>query len=106
MLCGRFVSQTPEDPKVVETIGEFLQRGVQFFDAGESCEPEQLLLGCSNVSFWTSDEGRTRSNADESQLILKCMRDELTCVIVSQCDACSDVAIECSARCTNRLLTK
>jgi len=31
------------------------------------------------------------------------MRDELTCVIVTKCDACGDVAIECSARCTNRL---
>ena len=51
MLRGRHVAKTPEDPKVVETIGEFLQRGVQFFDAGESCEPEQLLLECSNESF-------------------------------------------------------
>ncbi len=54
MLRGRFVSKTPEEPKVVETIGEFLQRVVQFFDAGESCEPEQLLLECSNESFDTS----------------------------------------------------
>ena len=51
-----------DDPKVVETIDEFLQRGVQFFDTGESCEPEQLLLECSNESFdtavalWTPDE--------------------------------------------------
>ncbi len=62
MLRGRLVAKTPEDPKVVETISEFLQRGVQFFDTGESCEPEQLLLECSNesfdasVSFWTPDE--------------------------------------------------
>ena len=31
------------------------------------------------------------------------MRDELTSVIVTKCDACGDIAIECSARCTNRL---
>ena len=34
MLRGRLVAKTTEDPKVVETISEFLQRGVQFFDAG------------------------------------------------------------------------
>ena len=49
MLRRHFASETPEHQKVVELIGEFLQCGVQFFDAGES------------------------------QLILKCMRDELTC---------------------------
>ncbi len=31
------------------------------------------------------------------------MRDEFTSVIVTKCGACGDVAIECSARCTNRL---
>ena len=60
MLRRRFASKTPEHQKVVETIGEFLQCGVQFFDAGESCEPEQLLFECSSesfdasVSFWPS----------------------------------------------------
>ena len=60
MLYGRFTSKTPEHQKVVETIEEFLQCGVQFFDAGESCEPVQLLFECSNessdvsVSFWPS----------------------------------------------------
>ena len=100
MLRRRFVSKTPEDPKVVETIGEFLQCVVQFFDTGEACEPKQLQLECSNesfdasVSFWTPDERWTRSNTDESQLILKCMRDELTSVIVTKCDACGDIAID------------
>lgn len=51
MLRGRFVSKTPEDPKVVETIGEFLQRGVQFFDTGKSCKTEQLLFEGSNEWF-------------------------------------------------------
>ena len=54
MLRGRLVAKTPEDPKVVETISEFLPRGVRFFDTGESCEPEQLLLECSNESFDTA----------------------------------------------------
>jgi len=60
VLRRRFASKTPEHQKVVETIGEFLQCGVQFVDASESCEPEQLLFECSNesfdasVSFWPS----------------------------------------------------
>ena len=109
MLRGRLVAKTPEDPVIVVSMRKVSKRNIEFIDGCESCEPEQLLLECSNesfdasVSFWTSDKGRARSNADESQLILKCVRDELTSMIVSQCDACGDVAIECFARCTNRL---
>ena len=56
----RIPAQTGQIADVVAKCG--LQRGVQFFDTGESCEPEQLLLECSNESFdtavalWTPDE--------------------------------------------------
>ena len=51
MLRWRLVAKTPEDPKVVETIGEFLQRVVLFFDAGESCEPELARLSWTALSL-------------------------------------------------------
>ena len=51
MLRGRLVAKTPEDPKVVETISEILQRGVQFFDARASVESLHFTAGgCEGLS--------------------------------------------------------
>ena len=62
MLRGRFVSKTPEDPVIVVSMRKVSKRNIEFVDGCESCEPEQLLLECSNESFdtadalWTPDE--------------------------------------------------
>ena len=62
MLRGRLVAKTLGDPVIVVSMRKVSKRNIEFVDAGESCEPEQLLLECSNESFdtavalWTPDE--------------------------------------------------
>lgn len=62
MLRGRLVAKTPDDPVIVVLMRKVSKRNIEFVDGCESCEPEQLLLECSNESFdtavalWAPDE--------------------------------------------------
>jgi len=109
-LRGRLEAKTPDDPVTVVPMRKVFQSVIEFVDGCESFEPKQLLLECSNksfntaIAFGTSDKGRTRWNAKEFQLVLKYMRNELTCVIVPRRRTTRGVAVVHFARRTNRLL--
>ena len=90
MLRGRLVAATPDDPVIVVSMRKVFQCAIEVVDGCESLEPKQQLLECSNkslnttIAIGTSNKGRTRLNAKESQLVLKRMQDALTSVNVPQ----------------------
>ena len=44
MRCGRSLADAPDDPLVVEAVGEVSERLVEFLNGAESVRLEELLL--------------------------------------------------------------
>ena len=81
MRCGRSVADPPDDPVVVEAVGEVAQGAVELGDGAESAKPEQLFLQVrmnlpvlkhwAAVSLGLAYEGRARPDAEGLELVLE-----------------------------------
>jgi len=81
-LCAAAVrnAEPPDDPEVVEAVGEVAQDAVEFGDGAESMQPTQLLLQGADespdasVAFGLQHEGRAGGDSDDLQLVLEGVR--------------------------------
>jgi len=94
VLRGRSVADPPDDPVVVEALGELPEGPVEFLDGVEGPEPEELFLEGSDeppqpelgasVPFGLPDEGRAGGDADGLELVLEGVGDELASVVMPE----------------------
>ena len=102
MLRGRSVADPPDDPVVVEAMGELPEGPVEFLDGVEGPEPEELFLEGSDepfdatVPFGLADEGRAGGDADGLELVLEGVGDELASVVVPEAGSEGDVDLVAS----------
>ena len=85
-----------DEPLVVVAVAEVLERLVQFVEAGEGADPEELFLERAPealdaaVAFGGADEGGAGVHAEESDLFLEGAGDELAPVVVPELEAARD----------------
>ena len=92
-LGGRTVAVALDDPGPVVGVFEGVERLVQLLDRLEATHPEQVLLERpdealgATVTFGLADEGGRRRDAEEGELALEVVGNELAAVIVAQLEA-------------------
>ena len=101
VLRGRSVADPPDDPVVVEALGELPEGPVEFLDGVEGPEPEELFLEGSDeppqpelgasVPFGLPGEGRAGGDADALELVLEGVGDELASVVMPEAGPEGDV---------------
>ena len=99
MRLGRSVADPPDDPVVVEAMGEVAEGLVELSDCPEPVQPEPVLLEGvdepldASVALGLAHEGRARLDARSPQVVLEGVRDELASVVVAQHRALGDVGV-------------
>ncbi len=99
MLGRRSVTDSPDDPLVVEAFSELPERGLEFREGGEASEPEQLLLEGADepldvsVAFGLPNEGWAGGDPDGAELVLEGVADELAEVAVAEQHALRDADV-------------
>jgi len=99
MHCGRSVADPPDDPVVVEAVGEVSERLVALCDCPEPVQPEQLLREGADepldasVPLGLADKGRARLDSRSPEVVLEGVRHELASLIVAQLRTLGDVGV-------------
>ncbi len=77
MRCGRSLADAPDDPLVVEALGEVSERLVEFLNSAESVHLEELLLQGADepldavVALGLADDGCAGLDAEGLELVLE-----------------------------------
>src|SRR5918996_1099539 len=94
------VAMALDDPGLVVDLLEPVQRHAQLLDGVKAADPQEVLLEGPDealdtaVAFGLAHEGRRALDAEEGQLALVVVGDELTAVVVAELEAAGDARAE------------